>query len=728
MLRHPPSAVSGLEESLEKVLSTLWGVIIAVVASGVLFVGANKWFDLARRNWSWFSMVTGALISGALAGVLAGNRNSIWQFTYEEGTSGTSAWLYVLIAVVAGAGLAAVLSGTEGMAMRLVVGGGGGLVLGAFHGFFLAESSYPALQLVPLLVWPLGGAVLGLGWATLAGGHRLRRAIDVATIGWLVGAWLVPSIGGGTRVEAIVAVGLLGLGLGARIAITGAADYFRREEIALRSRATIFLAPAMVFIAVSLIIPTIRTLYLSLLDARSVEFVGFENFVSIFTDPGIFKTDDWAFMFTEQLFIIGALLAAVGTVLAWRAAKARGNPPNPISLVLAGAGAVALVIGYTLNYFVDPEVVAAAEAAEGSAFDMLATTVVMIGFLLTVAAIVMASITARGGGHSVDWTPSNLGALSVGGFLIFFGAFAALRGTIFNNLWWVVGVVGLATSLGLMIAVLADRSRSETIAKSLIFMPMAISFVGAGIIWRFMYIARPVQKDQTGIINTPWVWLGKISTEGGTGRVIFTIVLVLFAAALAYLAYRGLAANESGLATGSFLAMAPPVWLAWRLWEGSGIGGVVETENGFFSDPLFFLQTSPFNNFWLMMVLIWIQTGFAMVIMSAAIKAVPAELIEASKVDGATEGQTFWSVTIPQIISTIGVVVTTLIVLVMKVFDIVKVMTNGNFDTQVLANEMWQKAFTESDFGVGSAVAVVLFISVLPVMYINIRRMQGENA
>jgi ABC-type sugar transport system permease subunit len=713
---------------LEKVLSTLWGVVIAIVASGVLFIGANKWFDLARKNWSWFSMVTGALISGAVAGVLAGNRNSIWQFTYEEGSSGTTAWLYVLIAIAAGAALGAVLSGTEGMTMRLAVGGGGGLVLGAFHGFFLAESSYPALQIVPLLAWPIGGAVLGYGWGMLAGKHQLRRAIDLATLGWLVGAWLVPSIGGGTRVEAIVALGLLGLGLGTRIAVTGAADYFRREEIALKSRATIFLAPAILFISVSLIIPTIRTLYLSLLDGRSVEFVGFENFVTIFTDPGIFKIDEWAFMFTEQFFIIGALLAAVGTVLAWRAAKARGNPPSPISMVLASAGAVALVIGYAINYFADPEVVEAAAGADGSAFDMLATTVVLIGFLLTVAGIVMSSITARSGGHHLDWSPSNAGALGVGVFFLFFGAFAALRGTIFNNLWWVVGVVGLATSLGLMIAVLADRSKSETIAKSLIFMPMAISFVGAGIIWRFMYIARPIQKDQTGIINTPWVWLGKISTEGGTGRVIFTIVLVVFAAALAYLAYRGLAANENGLATGSFLAMAPPVWLAWRLWEGSGIGGVVETENGFFADPIFFLQTSPFNNFWLMMVLIWIQTGFAMVIMSAAIKAVPAELIEASKVDGATEGQTFWAVTIPQIMSTIGVVVTTLIVLVMKVFDIVKVMTNGNFDTQVLANEMWQKAFTESNFGVGSAVAVVLFISVLPVMYVNIRRMQGENA
>jgi alpha-glucoside transport system permease protein len=125
-----------------------------------------------------------------------------------------------------------------------------------------------------------------------------------------------------------------------------------------------------------------------------------------------------------------------------------------------------------------------------------------------------------------------------------------------------------------------------------------------------------------------------------------------------------------------------------------------------------------------MVVLIWIQVGFSMVIFSAAIKAVPAELIEASKVDGATEAQTFWRVIVPQIANTIGVVVTTLVVLVMKVFDIVKVMTNGNFDTQVLANEMWQRAFTELRIGLGSALAVLLFVSVLPIMYINIRRMQ----
>ena len=127
---------------------------------------------------------------------------------------------------------------------------------------------------------------------------------------------------------------------------------------------------------------------------------------------------------------------------------------------------------------------------------------------------------------------------------------------------------------------------------------------------------------------------------------------------------------------------------------------------------------------WLMVVLIWIQTGFATVIFSASIKDVPTELTEAARIDGANESQVFWKVTIPQIAPTIGVVVTTLIVTVMKVFDIVKVMTNGNFDTQTIANDMFTRAFGNSDSALGSALATVLFVGVLPIMYINIRRMQ----
>ena len=140
--------------------------------------------------------------------------------------------------------------------------------------------------------------------------------------------------------------------------------------------------------------------------------------------------------------------------------------------------------------------------------------------------------------------------------------------------------------------------------------------------------------------------------------------------------------------------------------------------------PILFVQEGPFNNVWLMVVLIWIQTGFAMVILSAAIKAVPGDLIEAARVDGANDRQVFFHVTLPTITPTISVIATALIVLVMKVFDIVRVMTNGNFGTQVIANEMWQKTFTEFNLGLGSALATVLFLAVVPAMALNVRRMQ----
>ncbi|MEZ5228095.1 MAG: sugar ABC transporter permease [Acidimicrobiales bacterium] len=145
------------------------------------------------------------------------------------------------------------------------------------------------------------------------------------------------------------------------------------------------------------------------------------------------------------------------------------------------------------------------------------------------------------------------------------------------------------------------------------------------------------------------------------------------------------------------------------------------------ANPINFVQGIPFNNFWLMMILIWIQTGFAMVILSAAIKAVPEDFIEAAKIDGATDGQIFWRITVPQILPTIGVVATTIMVNVMKVFDIVKVTTNGQFDTQVLANAMYNEAFQFGNRGVGAALAMVLFLGILPVMVFNIYNLTKED-
>ncbi len=317
----------------------------------------------------------------------------------------------------------------------------------------------------------------------------------------------------------------------------------------------------------------------------------------------------------------------------------------------------------------------------------------------------------------------------LGAFLFFaFALFTALRGTIINNLWWVVVVVIFSTALGLAVAVLADNVKGEKIAKSIIFMPMAISLVGASIIWRFMYQARDVSIDQTGVLNALWVGLGRLSTGDGLPTYIIGALAVLAVLGLLVLVARSLVTQSYGRAAVPAVLAILIGWFAIRYWSSSGVGGVVQNEDGTYtSETILFIQEPPFNNFWLMVVFVWIQTGFAMVILSAAIKAVPDELIEAARVDGATPSQVFWRVTLPQISSTIIVIVTTLIVGVMKVFDIVKVMTNGQFDTQVLANDMFNTSFNNLDTGRGAALAILILVSVLPVMIYNIRGLQKEE-
>ena len=359
--------------------------------------------------------------------------------------------------------------------------------------------------------------------------------------------------------------------------------------------------------------------------------------------------------------------------------------------------------------------------------DIFTSRLFWAALILLVVGAVVGRLVGRGLGTSFSLDAGSLSLLGGGAALLGFALFTSVRGTIANNLWWIFSVIIFAVSLGLAVAVLADRSKGENIAKSFIFLPMAISFVGAGVIWRLIYVARPSQDPQTGVFNTLWVQLGKWSNSGFAQTVI-GLLLGLIIVGLLYLAWRGWQAESNPLLAGSLAMSAVLLYLLYRI-LGSGIGGFKTSEvtGEVIPDPIIFIQTAPWNNFWMMVVFIWIYTGFAMVIFSAAIKAVSGELLEAARIDGATESQTFWRVTVPQIFPTIGVVTTTLIVTVLKVFDIPKVMTNGNFDTQVLANEMWERAFTQLDFGLGSAVAVVLFLGVLPVMYLNIRRMQRER-
>jgi alpha-glucoside transport system permease protein len=224
-----------------------------------------------------------------------------------------------------------------------------------------------------------------------------------------------------------------------------------------------------------------------------------------------------------------------------------------------------------------------------------------------------------------------------------------------NNLMWLVFGTGFSVGLGLLVATLADRTHGafEVVVKSLIFMPLAISMVGASIIWRFIYEFRPPGTAQIGLLNAILVALG--------GQ--------------------------------------PQAWLLLRPW----------------------------NNLFLIAIMVWLQTGYAMVILSAAIKGVPAELLEAARIDGANEFRAFFSITIPYIRGTIVTVSTTIVLFTLRIFDIVKSMTGGNFGTQVIANEQYTQMFRAFNYGRGSAIAIVLFIAVIPVMIYNLRQFSQQT-
>ncbi len=226
-----------------------------------------------------------------------------------------------------------------------------------------------------------------------------------------------------------------------------------------------------------------------------------------------------------------------------------------------------------------------------------------------------------------------------------------------NSVAWVLIVPALAVGIGLAFATLADKigRRWESVSKSLIFLPMAISFVGASVVWTFVYAFRPAGfGEQIGILNGIWVGLGQ--------------------------------------------------------------------------DPINWLAQQPWNNVFLMVILVWLQTGFSMVILSSAIKGVPDVLLEAARIDGATEWKAFWKVVVPSIASTIVVVWTTVLITTWKVFDIVWVMTGGRDGTQVVAQQMVQEFFTNRNNGIGAALAVLLFIAVIPILIVNIRRFRAQEA
>lgn len=213
-----------------------------------------------------------------------------------------------------------------------------------------------------------------------------------------------------------------------------------------------------------------------------------------------------------------------------------------------------------------------------------------------------------------------------------------------NNLTWMIVGTSLTVGLGLLIAILADRSKFERVAKSFIFMPMAISMVGAGVIWRFIYDVNP----DIGLLNA------LVTSAGGQ----------------------------------------PQAWL-----------------------------TIPnLNNILLIIVMVWLQTGYAMVLISAAIKGVPDDLLEAARVDGANEIRIFTSIILPSIAGTLVTVITTVVIFTLKTFDIVMVMTGGQFNTEVIGVRFYREFFNIRDDGMGSAIAIVLLLAVIPVMIYNLRQ------
>lgn len=224
-----------------------------------------------------------------------------------------------------------------------------------------------------------------------------------------------------------------------------------------------------------------------------------------------------------------------------------------------------------------------------------------------------------------------------------------------NNLLWIVVGATLSVALGLLVAVLADRSRFETFAKSMVFLPMAISMVGAGIIWNFIYEVKDAADPQIGLLNA---------------------IVVAFGG-------------------------QPQGWTT---------------------------LIQPWNNIFLIVIAIWLQTGYAMVLFSAAIKGIPSEIMEASRVDGATEIQIFFQIMIPFIRGTIITVSTTVVIFLLKIFDVVMVMTGGQFGTEVIATQFYRQYFTNRNFGLASAIAMVLLIAVIPVMIYNLRQFREREA
>jgi alpha-glucoside transport system permease protein len=300
-----------------------------------------------------------------------------------------------------------------------------------------------------------------------------------------------------------------------------------------------------------------------------------------------------------------------------------------------------------------------------------------------------------------------------------------------NNMLWLIVVPAASTAFGLLAAQLTDRIKWGNFAKSLIFMPMAISFVGASVIFKLIYDTRPVDQSQIGVLNAVW-----LQFNGGIGSFLFLrlvpiCILLVFAGVavlVAWIYVRPLLKSAGERLSAWTIPLRVLIGLAAAYLVFLSLKSILSLMTASFpyGEPQTWLTIPFWNSFFLMVVLIWIQTGFAMVILSAALRGIPEETVEAAIVDGANPYQVFFKIKMPQIAGTIVVVWTTITLVVLKVFDIVFTMTNGQWETQVLANYMYDKLFRANDWGVGSAAAMVIMLLVSPILVWNVYNARKE--
>jgi alpha-glucoside transport system permease protein len=320
--------------------------------------------------------------------------------------------------------------------------------------------------------------------------------------------------------------------------------------------------------------------------------------------------------------------------------------------VIAGVGGAALVF-YFINMIVEGLPARSSERSIPYAF--LLPAMLLIGVMLIYPTV-----------QTIHYSFANADSDAYVGLQNYIDVFndPDFRESIFNNILWLIIVPAVTVAIGVVVAVLADKLNKggEQVSKSFIFMPMAISFVGAAAIWSLIYQYNAPGDTQTGLLNAVWVGLGD-----------------LFG-----------------------LALEPVVWLS--------------------------VQTFSLNDLLLMLIVIWLQAGFAMILLSSAIKGVPEETIEAARIDGANEFQIFRQVVIPQIRGTMITVYITVTIMVLKIFDIVYVTTNGRDGTNVIANLFFQEIFRTGDNGIASAIVVILLIAVMPILIYQVRHFRREEA